>query len=110
MFYQTYWDEIAWEYCLVSVVQICLKQHCAKKYFSNDGTEHADMFLQENNLYNVVLMSLCQRCTKKLFIYLCNVDPQPINNFAQENNLQCCLDLCWLTLCKEITCAMLAHG
>ena len=33
-----------------------------------------------------------------------------MNNFAQENNLQCCLNLCGPTLLKEITCAILAHG
>ena len=42
--------------------------------------------------------------------YLGNVDPQPMNNMAQKNNLQCCLDLCRLTLCKEISCAMLTYG
>ena len=41
--------------------------------------------------------------------YLCHVDPKPKNNFAQENNIQCCLDLCGPTLRKEFTCAMLAH-
>ena len=41
--------------------------------------------------------------------YLCNVDPKPKNNFAQENNIQCCLDLCGPTLRKEFTCAMLVH-
>ena len=42
--------------------------------------------------------------------YQCNVDSQSMNNFAQENNLQCCLDLCWPTLRKKIACTMLAHG
>ena len=42
--------------------------------------------------------------------YLCKfVDPKPKNNFAQENNIQCCLDLCGPTLRKEFTCAMLAQ-
>ena len=43
-------------------------------------------------------------------VYLCKVGPQSMNNFAQENNLECCLDLCGLRLRKEITCAMLARG
>ena len=42
--------------------------------------------------------------------YLCNVHPKPKNNFAQENNIHCCLGLCRPTLHKEFTCAMLAHG
>ena len=33
-----------------------------------------------------------------------------MNNFAQENNLHCCLDLCGPALRKEITYAMLTHG
>ena len=33
-----------------------------------------------------------------------------MNNIAQENNLQYCLDLCGLTLRKEITFAILAYG
>ena len=37
-----------------------------KKYLSNVGAERTDMFLQENNLYNVVLICLCQRILKKL--------------------------------------------
>ena len=63
------------------------------------------MFSQENNLYNVVLICLYQRCTSEL--YLCNVGPQPMNNFSQENKLQYCLGLCRPTLHKEITCAIL---
>ena len=42
--------------------------------------------------------------------YLYNVGPQSTNNFAQKNNLQCCLDLCGQTLHKEISCAMLVHS
>ena len=56
---------------------------------------------------NVVLICVHQHCTKK---YLCNVYPQPMNNFEQENNLQCRLDLCGPTLRKKITCEMFAHG
>ena len=41
--------------------------------------------------------------------YLCNADPESKKNFAQENNIQCCLDLCGPTLRKEFTCAMLAY-
>ena len=41
--------------------------------------------------------------------YLCNVDPMPKNNFAQENNIQCCLNLLVPKLRKEFTCAMLAQ-
>ena len=41
----------------------------------------------------------------KKIVYLCNVDPQPMNNFALEKNLQCSLDPCGLTLHKEIVCA-----
>ena len=39
--------------------------------------------------------------------YPCNADPKPKNNFAQESNIQCCLDLCGPTLPKQFTCAML---
>ena len=42
--------------------------------------------------------------------YLGYIGPQPINNFAQENYLQCFLDLCGAILRKEITCAMFGHG
>ena len=42
--------------------------------------------------------------------YLCNVDPQPKNNFVQENNLQCYFDQCGPTLHKDFTCAVLAHS
>ena len=72
---------------------------------ANVGT---DMFLQENKLYNVVLICLSQHCTRKN--YLCNVGPQSTNNFAQKNNLQFCLDISGPTLHKEITCVMLVHG
>ena len=42
--------------------------------------------------------------------YHYNVDQQPTNKFAQENNLLCCLDLCGPTLCKDFICIMLTHG
>ena len=41
--------------------------------------------------------------------YPCNADPKLKNNFAQESNIQCCLDLCGPTLPKQFTCAMLPH-
>ena len=78
-----------------------------ENYLCNFGPEHTDMFLHENNLYNVVLICHTNIAQEN---YLCNVDPQPMNNFAQENNLHCCLDLCGPTLHKEITCVMLVHG
>ena len=70
---------------LYKVVSTIMGQHCIgalpsqccantsettlhKKYLSNIGAERTDMFLQENNLYNVALICLCQRCTRKLCI------------------------------------------
>ena len=41
--------------------------------------------------------------------YLCIVDPMSKNNFAQESNIQCCLNLFVPKLRKEFTCAMLAQ-
>ena len=94
-----------------------LREHCTRKLLVRTlhkkitcavlTPECTDTFSKENNLYKVFLICLCQHCTKKL---MCNVDPQPTNNFAQENNMQCCLDLCGPTLRKEFTSAMLAHG
>ena len=84
-------------------VRIFLGQHC----LCNVGPECTKKFSQENNLYNVVLICMCQHYTRKLPEH---VDPYPMNNFAQENNLQCYSDLCGRTLCKRITSIVLAHS
>ena len=63
------WTTFHKEYCLVNVVQIGLRQHCTQKNTcpKNVGTECTDLFLQGNDLYNVVFICLCQRFTRKLF-------------------------------------------
>ena len=94
------WDNIAQEYCLASVIQIHLRQNCTKKYLCNVGPECTDVFLQENNPYNIALTYLYQLCKSELC--LCNVGPQPMNNFAQENNLQYCFDLCRPTYARKL--------
>ena len=42
-------------------------QYCPNGNYSyNVGPERTNTFSQENNLYNVVLICLCQHCTRKL--------------------------------------------
>ena len=62
-----------------------------KKIICVTLVQRAQTCLQENNLSNVVFTNIAQEN------YLRNVDIEPMNNFAQENNLECCLDLCGQT-------------
>ena len=68
MLYRPCWDNIVQEYCLVNVVQTRLRQHCTRNYLCNVGPERTDMFSQESNLYNVILICLCQRCIRELLM------------------------------------------
>ena len=50
----------------IQYVQILMKQYAQENYLCNVGPECADVFLQKNNLYNVVFICLSQHCTRKL--------------------------------------------
>ena len=54
-----------------NIVKSMLSEHvwdntALDKYLCNVGPERTDTFLQEQNLYNVVLICMCQHCTRKL--------------------------------------------
>ena len=70
--------------------------------------QSAQTYFRRKKTYTILSRSACANIAQEN--YLCNVDPQPMNNLAQENNLKCCLDLCGPTLRKEVICAMLVHG
>ena len=58
--------------------------------------------------YTMLSLSACASIAQES--YLCNVDPYPMNSFAQENNLQCYSNLCGPTLRKGITSIILVHS
>ena len=104
-FYQPCWGSIAYyEYCLVIVVQIHLREHCTRKLLvvqcwprSTQTCFHRKI----TYIYNV--WSACANIAEET--YLCNAGPQSTNNFAPKNNLQFCLeDLSGPTMHKEIAC------
>ena len=96
-----------------NIVQSMLSKHvwdniALDNYLRNVGPERTDTFSQEKNLYNVVLISMCQHFAQES--YLCNVDPYPLNNFAQENKTQYYPNLCGPTLRMGITSIILIHS
>ena len=53
------------------IVQSMLSKHVGDNialdnYLCNVGPERKDTFSQEKNLYNIVLICMCQDCTRKL--------------------------------------------
>ena len=94
------WYNIAQKHHILNVVQIHLREHYTRiKKITGAmlGQTTQSSFRRKITICNVVLICLCQHSTRKHENYLCNVDPKLMNNFAQENNVQCCLDLCGST-------------
>ena len=117
---QLLWEKKPMQYCIDhagtalhrNIVQSMLSKHvwdniAPDDYLCNVSPERTGTFSQEKNLYNVVLICMCQHCTGN---YLCNVDPYPMKNFAGENNLQCYPNLCGPTLRNGIISKILAHS
>ena len=69
--YKMLYRPYSYQHCIGTLYSQCCpytsKTTLHKKYLSDVSAERIDMFLQGNNLYNVALICLYQRCTRKLF-------------------------------------------
>ena len=102
---------------LYNVVSTFLGQHCIGILSSQCCPNTYEITLHKKITCTMLVQST-QTCFRKKMtytmlswfawaniaqeIYLCNVDPQPMNNFSQKNNLQYYLDIqCWPTVNRQ---------
>ena len=76
------------------VVSTMVGQNCIGILSSQCCPNTSDTALHKENICTMMAHSARSACANiAQENYLCNVYPQPMKNFAQENNLQCCLNL-----------------
>ena len=109
--HEAYLHGLVHDFVIVFFIQLYFMSICNCGYYQNKcfysisillnvSPWRTNMFSQKNNLYNVVLICLCQRG-----ITLCCLTAH--EQLCKGNNQQRSLDLCGPILRKEITCTIL---
>ena len=105
MLYRPCWDSIAYEYCLVNIVQIRVWDNIAHdNYLCNVNPERTNILSQENRLFQICLVACFLNrvnITEQSWLFLLNVDSGVHLRLARQQWTR--TDIDWNRFIKQIS-------